>query len=110
MDSALFPRPANLTSGARMLTHFGVHGETPEPGIKLSILVKYFASVRELVGKAEDAVDCDSIHSVNDVWARSANRSMPANLLVAINQEHAQLGDVVKDGDEVAFFPPVTGG
>lgn len=93
-----------------MLTHFGAHGETPELGIKLSILVKYFASVRELVGKAEDAVDCDSIHSVNDVWARSANRSMPANLLAAINQEHAQFGDVVKDGDEVAFFPPVTGG
>jgi molybdopterin synthase sulfur carrier subunit len=31
-------------------------------------------------------------------------------VLVAINQEMATLASVVTDGDEVAFFPPVTGG
>jgi molybdopterin synthase sulfur carrier subunit len=29
---------------------------------------------------------------------------------VAVNQEFAHLGDPVKDADEIAFFPPVTGG
>jgi len=34
----------------------------------------------------------------------------PANLLMAVNQEYVSLDTPVKAGDEVAFFPPVTGG
>ena len=34
----------------------------------------------------------------------------PANTLVAINQEYASPASAVRAGDEVAFFPPVTGG
>jgi molybdopterin synthase sulfur carrier subunit len=30
--------------------------------------------------------------------------------MIAINQSHASEADPVKDGDEIAFFPPVTGG
>lgn len=76
----------------------------------MSITVKYFASIRELVGKAVDTVDSDAVRCADEVWVRSANIAMPANLLVAINQEHACGSDTVRDGDEVAFFPPVTGG
>ncbi|MEE8388424.1 MAG: MoaD/ThiS family protein [Acidiferrobacterales bacterium] len=76
----------------------------------MSISVKYFASVRDLVGKAEDAVDCGDIRSANDVWVQTTSVVMPPNTLVAINQEHARGGDRVRDGDEVAFLPPVTGG
>jgi molybdopterin synthase sulfur carrier subunit len=35
---------------------------------------------------------------------------MPDNLLMAINQDYVQADANVEDGDEVAFFPPVTGG
>ena len=35
---------------------------------------------------------------------------LPTPLLVAINCEHASLTSLVHDGDEVAFFPPVSGG
>jgi molybdopterin synthase sulfur carrier subunit len=35
---------------------------------------------------------------------------LPPNLLMAVNMEYARADDVVKDEDEVAFFPPVTGG
>lgn len=76
----------------------------------MSISVKYFASVCDLVGKAEDAVDCGDIRTANDVWVRTTSAVMPPNTLVAINQEHARGGDRVRDGDEVAFLPPVTGG
>ncbi len=66
--------------------------------------------MRDLVGKAEDAVDCGDIRSANDVWVQTTSVVMPPNTLVAINQEHARGGDRVRDGDEVAFLPPVTGG
>ncbi|MFV1998324.1 MAG: MoaD/ThiS family protein [Acidiferrobacterales bacterium] len=76
----------------------------------MSITVRYFASVRDLVGKAEECVVLAENCTANDVWEYAANQAMPANLLVAINQEHARIEDAVNDGDEVAFFPPVTGG
>ncbi|HFC54470.1 MAG TPA: molybdopterin synthase sulfur carrier subunit, partial [Gammaproteobacteria bacterium] len=46
-----------------------------------------------------------------DVWHLAAgDEPAPGNLLVAINMEYATMQSPVKDGDEVAFFPPVTGG
>ena len=37
-------------------------------------------------------------------------RRFRSSLLVAVNQEYAQLSTVLKDGDEVAMLPPVSGG
>ena len=48
---------------------------------------------------------------VAEVWRRvSSAEPVPANLLVAVNQEYGSFSQTVRDGDEVAFFPPVTGG
>ncbi len=76
----------------------------------MSITVKFFASIRMKLGKSHDTIDCKGIATVTDVWERSARISPPAHLLAAVNQEYASLGQAVRDGDEVAFFPPVTGG
>jgi molybdopterin synthase sulfur carrier subunit len=76
----------------------------------LTISVKYFASIREELGRAADQIDGGGIATAADVWVRAVDGPWPANTLVAINQEHARPGDPVRDGDEVAFFPPVTGG
>lgn len=76
----------------------------------MTISVKYFASIREELGRNGDEIDGTGIATAADVWARAATGPWRANTLVAINQEHARPGDVVRDGDEVAFFPPVTGG
>jgi len=35
---------------------------------------------------------------------------MPASTLCSINMEYVKPDHTIKDGDEVAFFPPVTGG
>ncbi len=35
---------------------------------------------------------------------------LPPNMLTAVNMEYAEPTQIVRDGDEVAFFPPVTGG
>ncbi len=74
------------------------------------ITVRYFASIREKLGKSEEFVDLEGISSVAEIWARAAREPLPANLLAAVNQEYARLDQPVRPGDEVAFFPPVTGG
>lgn len=77
----------------------------------MTIRVKFFASLREQVGMSEQDLANDGIATVDDVWsAVTANKAMPANVLMAINMEYVVSGTTVSDGDEVAFFPPVTGG
>jgi len=77
----------------------------------MSITVKFFASLREAIGKADVSLDAGNINTAADVWQIATDKHEPVgNMLVAINMEYANLDETVKDGDEVAFFPPVTGG
>ncbi|MEJ2106626.1 MAG: MoaD/ThiS family protein [Acidiferrobacteraceae bacterium] len=77
----------------------------------MSLQVKYFASLREMMGRDGDTLDDVEVVSVAEIWSRIAgDRPQPANMLVAGNQEIADLRGLVRDGDEVAFLPPVTGG
>ena len=77
----------------------------------MSIKVRYFASLKEAVGRSEDELEFVDISSVTDIWKRaSENKALPANILAAVNMEYVELDSLVNDGDEVAFFPPVTGG
>ncbi len=76
----------------------------------MAITVKYFAALREELGRAEDRVEAGGVATVADVWQAAAGREMPANTLMAVNMEYVQADQAVSDGDEVAFFPPVTGG
>ncbi|KFC82796.1 molybdopterin synthase sulfur carrier subunit [Buttiauxella agrestis] len=80
------------------------------------INVLFFAQVRELV-------DCDRLQldatfsDVEELRAELANRSErwalaleSGKLLAAVNQTLVSFDSPLTDGDEVAFFPPVTGG
>ena len=75
-----------------------------------TIHIKYFASIRERLGRAGEELPVAGIRSVADVWQRVSADPPPPNLLVAINHEYADFNAPVAPGDEVAFFPPVTGG
>jgi molybdopterin synthase sulfur carrier subunit len=66
--------------------------------------------LREQLGRSEDLIEAAGAGSVAEVWARATSRELPATLLAAVNMEHAGFDHAVHDGDEVAFFPPVTGG
>jgi molybdopterin synthase sulfur carrier subunit len=85
----------------------------------VKVRVLYFASVREKVGKDVEEIDVPA--SVTTVAALSSHlRSRGAGyqnafsektlLRAAVNQDMAQPSASIKAGDEVAFFPPVTGG
>ncbi len=76
-----------------------------------TVKVLYFASLRELLGVAESSIDLKDASDAASVWkAINPSIDLPDASLVAINQSYASLDAVVQPGDEVAFFPPVTGG
>ena len=77
----------------------------------MSVHVKYFASLRDRLGRSGDQVPVVGTTTVADIWATLwPEIALPPNTLAAVNMEYASLQQRVRDGDEVAFFPPVTGG
>lgn len=77
----------------------------------MSVTVRFFASLREQLGRSEHTLEWEPDLTVAGVWRRTVpDRNPPANLIMAVNQEYAEPQAPVADGDEVAFFPPVTGG
>jgi molybdopterin synthase sulfur carrier subunit len=77
----------------------------------MTIRVKFFASLREQVGQGEMEVTSSQVKVVADAWAvATGNISIPENTLMAVNMDYVEASHPVKEGDEVAFFPPVTGG
>jgi len=77
----------------------------------MAITVKYFAVLRERFGKSEESVEYSRGMTVSDVWQKSMNgEAMPDDLMIAVNMEYTKDNAPLQDGDEVAFFPVVTGG
>jgi molybdopterin synthase sulfur carrier subunit len=77
----------------------------------MDIKVRYFASLRDRMGRSEDQVSVDGGKvTVADVWGKISSDPIPETILVAVNMEYTDASHELKAGDEVAFFPPVTGG
>lgn len=75
----------------------------------MTIHVKFFASLKDKLNLEDTTVE--QANTVGQAWdIATDNADRPSNVLVAINLEYAQFDDTIKAGDEVAFFPPVTGG
>ncbi|MCQ8106223.1 MoaD/ThiS family protein [Methylomonas sp. SURF-2] len=77
----------------------------------MSIKVRYFASLKELVGRSDDELQADQALTVRAIWRQlNPELALPENVLAALNMEYVGYDARVWDGDELAFFPPVTGG
>lgn len=85
----------------------------------MKIRILYFALLRDAMGMAEETPEVpddvtttgalrDWLRSRGDPWATALGNQR--RIRAAVNQEMADPEDSIKDGDEVAFFPPVTGG
>ncbi|BCB27406.1 molybdopterin synthase sulfur carrier subunit [Sulfurimicrobium lacus] len=84
----------------------------------MAIKLLYFASLRDALGLSEEKTALPgSVVTVAELRAHLASRGGEWSRLVtnnalrcAVNQEMASSALPINDGDEVAFFPPVTGG
>ncbi|MGM0594211.1 MAG: MoaD/ThiS family protein [Pseudomonadota bacterium] len=77
----------------------------------MTVTVKFFASLKEQMGCDGATVEIGEVATAADVWlAASGGKALPPNVLVAVNMEYGDPDQEVRSGDEVAFFPPVTGG
>jgi len=77
----------------------------------MRIQVRFFAGLRERVGISQRQLTLPDGATVAQVWSLAVdNKYTPDNVLAAKNMEYTALSSPVADGDEVAFFPPVTGG
>ena len=81
------------------------------------IQVQFFARYREALGRDSEQLEWDpSWQQVDDLRLRLLERGAEwavlgeQNLMCARNQELCSLDEPLADGDEVAFFPTVTGG
>ena len=81
----------------------------------MRVRVLYFASFREAVGREEELREMSDRTPVSGLWETLAGEvplfgrfaSMPP---AAVNREYVQPDTLLRDGDEVAFLPPVAGG
>jgi len=77
----------------------------------MPIQVKFFASLREDIPNALTSVAASDAATVADVWIASTGLpTIPAHIVCSVNHAHQQPDHPVIEGDEVAFFPPITGG
>jgi molybdopterin synthase sulfur carrier subunit len=85
----------------------------------MKLQLVYFARVREQLGLDVEELQCPAelcrVDQLFDYLVAERGERWQAvlqapNLLVAVNQEMVSLSASIADGDEIAFFPPVTGG
>ncbi len=75
----------------------------------MTVTIKFFASLRERFNQEELRLD-HTPATVAEAWQAAVQVPRPANILAAVNHEYVHFDHPLNSGDEVAFFPPVTGG
>ena len=83
------------------------------------MVVKYFSWIKEHIGKSEEVIDLPiDITTIKEliIYLENLNENYKLafekkNLIkIAINKSYSSLDDKIDNNDEIAFFPPVTGG
>lgn len=76
--------------------------------------VYYFASLRESLKIADEEIQATSNMTIGDLRTLLANKHgkqhFTKNILCALNQELTNNAATINNTDEIAFYPPVTGG
>ena len=80
----------------------------------MRVKVRYFGQFRDFTGKQDEALDVEKgitveeiREHVRDIYPKIASKE---EIMVAVNGSFVPLDLVIKKSDEMAFFPPVSGG
>lgn len=81
----------------------------------MQVTVRYFAGQRDIAGRAEEQLALEPGATVESLWDLLVERyprlrGYTGRILYAVNQEFGTPASELRDGDEVAFIPPVSGG
>jgi len=81
----------------------------------MNVQVRYFASVREMMGSKAETIELDNGVTVADALGAIAGGDVRRERAIKfcmpmVNQEYVQQDHVLQDGDELALIPPVSGG
>ena len=83
------------------------------------MIIKYFSWIKEHIGKSEEQIELpDHIKNVNELINYLNEIDEKYNLIydkkelikIAVNKTYSSFETNINDNDEIAFFPPVTGG
>jgi molybdopterin converting factor subunit 1 len=77
--------------------------------------VKFFAALREIIGAGELTLDIPDGQTADGLFRELCTRyprlaAYDSSLFYSVNAEYVPPDHALKDGDEVAFIPPVSGG
>jgi molybdopterin converting factor subunit 1 len=81
----------------------------------MRVTVRLFARLRDVAGTGELARELPGGATIGDLWRQLA-REFPEfanyerSISSAVNADYARMDQVIGDGDEIAFLPPVSGG
>ncbi|MFN2453273.1 MAG: molybdopterin converting factor subunit 1 [Pyrinomonadaceae bacterium] len=87
----------------------------PESNERIHVRVLFFGAAREAIGRDEVALTLDAGTTSATAYEQllkeyPALQRFGRSLLLAVNQEYARAAKELQDGDELALFPPVSGG
>ena len=81
----------------------------------MRVTVRFFARLRDIIGASELARDLEPGATIGTVWRQLAGEypalaAYERSISSAVNADYARMDRELRDGDEVAFLPPVSGG
>jgi len=81
----------------------------------LKVRILFFAVLREIAGRDEDLLQLPDGTRAGDVWQslraeHTALRDYDPPPLIAVNENYVGPEEILSDGDELVFIPPVAGG
>jgi molybdopterin converting factor subunit 1 len=81
----------------------------------MRVTIRLFARLRDIAGAAELSREATAGDTIGSLWRRLVSEypelaGYERSISTAVNADYARMDQPLRDGDEVAFLPPVSGG
>lgn len=81
----------------------------------MKVKVRYYSAHREITKKVEEIIEIHDKATLNELLEKLTGmypemKKIRESTLISLNHKYAKGDEKIKDGDEIALFPPVEGG